>query len=166
MQDPARQPENPDGGAPFDAFDRISDGCRHCHPDAAARKRRCGNAAGNPDFPLARRRPSSSSTLPPRSSTFHRHSSRFSIKTQRQASLGGGDRCWPAGRRRPSRLSLACTASGQCGTTCRSPRPWNPGNFASLVNIAHLHVRFARQAGERTVSEVRPSPPRGGSRRD
>jgi hypothetical protein len=51
----------------------------------------------------------------------------------------------------------------QCGIMCRSPRR---RNCASLVNIAHLHVRFARQASERdsqlgaTITLTRPQPAR------
>ena len=51
----------------------------------------------------------------------------------------------------------------QCGIMCRSPRR---RNCASLVNIAHLHVRFARQASERdrqlgaTITFTRPQPAR------
>src|SRR6202171_1070739 len=60
-------------------------------------------------------------------------------------------------------MSLECAASSQCGTKCRSSRR---RNFASLLNIAHLHVRFARQAGERdsqlgaTITLTRPQPAR------
>jgi hypothetical protein len=64
-----------------------------------------------------------------------------------------------AGRRNPGRLSLEYDrlenpasigpSAARCGRT--SPNLMSP-DFASLLNIAHLHVRFARQVGERTVS--------------
>src|SRR6202022_857734 len=83
-----------------------------------------------------------------------------------QASAGVGDRRLPAatGRRKPGRLSLEWVSlknpaqRNAARRGCRGRNPptlksasLKPANldFASLLNIAHLHFRFARQASER-----------------
>jgi hypothetical protein len=71
-----------------------------------------------------------------------------------KTSAGDGIRCWPPGRREASRLSLAAIASRSPGAMRRGLRS---RNFASLLNIAHLQFRFARQASERNaIGYVRP----------